>query len=227
MRGMTQRIAILISGRGSNMEAIVRACTAERWPAQVVAVVANRPDAGGLAFAAEQGIATAVVDHKVHPSREAFDATLADVLDGFAPDVVVLAGFMRILGAAFVRRFEGRLLNIHPSLLPAFPGLHTHRRALEAGCKAAGATVHFVTPELDHGPIVMQSVVPVRPGDDEHTLAARVLATEHVIYPKSVRWFVEGRLRLVGGRVEQAQGASQLLLERSAAPGAADDDGPT
>ena len=228
---MTQRIAILISGRGSNMEAIVRACTAERWPAQVVAVVANRPDAAGLAFAAGHGIATAVVDHKAHgpgaPGREAFDAALADVLDRFAPDVVVLAGFMRILGAAFVRRFEGRLLNIHPSLLPAFPGLHTHRRALEAGCKAAGATVHFVTPELDHGPIVMQSVVPVRADDDEHTLAARVLATEHVIYPKSVRWFVEGRLRLVGGRVEQAQGASQLLLDRGTVPGAAGDEGPT
>jgi phosphoribosylglycinamide formyltransferase-1 len=216
MRGMTQRIAILISGRGSNMEAIVRACAAERWPAQVVAVVANRPDAGGLAFAAEHGIATAVVDHKAHgpgaPGRDAFDATLADVLDGFAPDVVVLAGFMRILGAAFVRRFEGRLLNIHPSLLPAFPGLHTHRRALEAGCKAAGATVHFVTPELDHGPIVMQSVVPVRTDDNEHTLAARVLATEHVIYPRSVRWFVEGRLVLEGGVVRQRGGESQVLM---------------
>lgn len=213
---MTQRIAILISGRGSNMEAIVRACAAEAWPAEVVAVVANRPDAGGLAFAAAHGIATAVVDHKAHgpgaSGREAFDAALADVLDGFAPDLVVLAGFMRILGAAFVRRFEGRMLNIHPSLLPAFPGLHTHRRALEAGCKAAGATVHFVTPELDHGPIVMQSIVPVRPGDDEHTLAARVLATEHVIYPKSVRWFVEGRLVLEGGVVRQRGGEPQLLV---------------
>lgn len=207
-----QRIAILISGRGSNMEAIVRACAAEGWPAQVVAVVANRPEAGGLAFAAAHGIATAVVDHKAHASREAFDAALADTLDGFAPDVVVLAGFMRILGAAFVRRFEGRLLNIHPSLLPAFPGLHTHRRALEAGCKAVGATVHFVTPELDHGPIVMQSVVPVRPGDDEHTLAARVLATEHVIYPRSVRWFVEGRLVLEGSVVRQRGGEPQLLV---------------
>jgi phosphoribosylglycinamide formyltransferase-1 len=212
MRGMTQRIAILISGRGSNMEAIVRACAAERWPAQVVAVVANRPDAGGLAFAAEQGIATAVVDHTAHATRDGFDATLADTLDGFAPDVVVLAGFMRILGAAFVRRFEGRLLNIHPSLLPAFPGLHTHRRALEAGCKAAGATVHFVTPELDHGPIVMQSVVPVLPGDDEPALAARVLATEHLIYPRSVRWFVQGRLSLEGGVVRQRDGESQLLM---------------
>lgn len=212
---MTQRIAILISGRGSNMEAIVRACAAEGWPARVVAVVANRPDAGGLAFAAAQGIATAVVDHKAHASREAFDAALADVLDGFVPDLVVLAGFMRILGAAFVRRFEGRLLNIHPSLLPAFPGLHTHRRALQAGCKAVGATVHFVTPELDHGPIVMQSVVAVQPRDNEDTLAARVLATEHVIYPKSVRWFIEGRLVLEGGIVRQRGGEPQLLMRDS------------
>lgn len=211
-----QRIAILISGRGSNMEAIVRACAAEGWPARVVAVVANRPDAAGLAFAAAQGIATAVVDHKAYgsgpASREAFDAALAEVLDGFAPDLVVLAGFMRILGAAFVRRFEGRMLNIHPSLLPAFPGLHTHRRALEAGCKVAGATVHFVTPELDYGPIVMQGAVPVLPGDDEHTLAARVLAIEHVIYPRSVRWFVEGRLVLDGGVVRQRGGEPQALL---------------
>lgn len=216
---MTQRIAILISGRGSNMEAIVRACAAEGWPARVVAVIANRPDAAGLAFAAAHGIPTAVVDHRAHgpgaEGREAFDAALADALDGFAPDVVVLAGFMRILGATFVRRFEGRLLNIHPSLLPAFPGLHTHRRALQAGCKAAGATVHFVTPELDHGPIVMQSVVPVLPGDDEHTLAARVLATEHQIYPKSVRWFVQGRLVLEGGVVRQRGGAAQLLLPQA------------
>ena len=213
---MTQRIAILISGRGSNMEAIVRACAAEGWPARVVAVVANRPDAAGLAFAAAHGIATAVVDHKAHgpgiEGREAFDAALAGVLDGFAPDLVVLAGFMRILGAAFVRRYEGRLLNIHPSLLPAFPGLHTHRRALEAGCKLAGATVHFVTPELDHGPIVMQSAVPVLPGDDEPKLAARVLATEHLIYPKSVRWFVQGRLSLEGGVVRQRDGEPQLLM---------------
>jgi phosphoribosylglycinamide formyltransferase-1 len=209
---MTQRIAILISGRGSNMEAIVRACAAEGWPARVVAVVANRPGAAGLAFAAAHGIATAVVDHKAYASREAFDAALAGALDGFAPDVVVLAGFMRILGEAFVRRYEGRLLNIHPSLLPAFAGLHTHRRALEAGCKLAGATVHFVTPDLDHGPIVMQSVVPVLPGDDEPALAARVLATEHVIYPKSVRWFVEGRLSLEGGVVRQRGGEAQLLL---------------
>ena len=153
-----------------------------------------------------------MVDHKAFPSREAFDAELARVIDGFQPTLVVLAGFMRVLGAAFVQRYEGRMLNIHPSLLPAFPGLHTHRRALEAGCQVVGATVHFVTPQLDHGPIVMQSAVPVRPGDDEDTLAARVLATEHLIYPQAVRWFVEGKLRLEDGRVRQADGASQALI---------------
>lgn len=207
-----KRLVILISGRGSNMQAIVQRCAAEGWPAEVVAVVANRADAAGLDFARAHGIATAVVDHRAHPSRDAFDAALAAAIDAFAPDVVVLAGFMRILGAAFVGRYAGRLLNIHPSLLPAFPGLHTHRRALEAGCQAVGATVHFVTAEVDHGPIVMQSVVPVRPGDDEATLAARVLATEHVIYPLSLRWFVEDRLRIDGARVRQLDGASQLLL---------------
>jgi phosphoribosylglycinamide formyltransferase-1 len=207
-----KRIVILISGRGSNMEAIVQRCAEQGWPAQVAAVIANKASAGGLAFAAARGIATAVVDHKAFGSRDAFDAELARVIDSFEPDLLVLAGFMRILGAGFVQRYEGRLLNIHPSLLPAFPGLHTHRRALEAGCKAVGATVHFVTPELDHGPIVMQSVVPVLPGDDEDALAARVLATEHQIYPLSVRWFVEGQLEVAGGRVSQRQGASQVLL---------------
>ena len=209
---MDKRIVILISGRGSNMEAIVQRCAEQRWPAKVVAVIANRADAGGLAFAAAHGIATAVVDHKAQPSRDAFDAELARVIDGHAPDLVVLAGFMRILGAAFVQRYEGRLLNIHPSLLPSFTGLHTHRRALAAGCKAVGATVHLVTAELDHGPIVMQSVVPVRPGDDEHALAARVLATEHVIYPQSVRWFVEGKLQIRDGLAVQTDGASQVLI---------------
>ena len=207
-----KRIVILISGRGSNMEAIVQRCREEAWPAAVVAVIANKPGAAGLAFAAASGIATAVVDHRAQGSREAFDAALAAAIDLHAPDLVVLAGFMRILGDGFVRRYEGRLLNIHPSLLPAFPGLHTHRRALEAGCKAAGATVHFVTPELDHGPIVMQSVVPVLPGDDEGTLSARVLATEHVIYPLSVRWFIEGRLTVEAGIVRERDGASQVLV---------------
>jgi phosphoribosylglycinamide formyltransferase 1 len=207
-----KRIVTLVSGRGSNMQAIHAACVQQGWPAQVVAVISNRPGAGALAYAAQHGLASAVVDHRAFASRDAFDEALAVAIDGFEPDLLVLAGFMRILGAPFVRRYEGRMLNIHPSLLPAFPGLHTHRRALEAGCKAAGATVHFVTPELDHGPIVMQSVVPVRPGDDEDSLADRVLATEHAIYPLAVRWFVEGKLRLEGGVVKQADGASQVLL---------------
>ncbi|WP_201494629.1 phosphoribosylglycinamide formyltransferase [Rubrivivax sp. A210] len=207
-----KRIVILISGRGSNMEAIVQRCAEQGWPAQVAAVVANRADAAGLAWAAARGIATAVVEHRAYAARADFDAELARVIDDFAPDLLVLAGFMRILGEAFVRHYEGRLLNIHPSLLPAFTGLHTHRRALEAGCKAVGATVHFVTPELDHGPIVMQSVVAVHPGDDEAALAARVLATEHVIYPLAVRWFVEGKLAVANGRVVQTAGASQVLL---------------
>lgn len=207
-----KRIVILISGRGSNMQALVRACAAERWPARIVAVLSNRPDAAGLAFAAQAGIATAVVDHRAHGTREAFEVALAQAVDAHAPDLVVLAGFMRILGPAFVHRFEGRLLNIHPSLLPAFTGLHTHRRALQAGCKLAGATVHFVTAELDHGPIVIQSAVPVQPDDDEDTLAARVLATEHVIFPRAVRWCVEGALEVAAGRVRHRTGEPQWLL---------------
>jgi phosphoribosylglycinamide formyltransferase 1 len=207
-----KRIVILISGRGSNMRSIVEACAAERWPAQIVAVISNRGDAGGLAFAASHAIATAVVDHRAFAMRDAFDAALAQAIDAHAPDLLVLAGFMRILGGAFVQRYEGRMLNIHPSLLPAFPGLHTHRRAIDAGCKLAGATVHFVTPELDHGPIVLQAVVPVRPDDDESRLAQRVLAQEHVIYPRAVRWFVEGRLQVERGIVTQRDGQPQLLL---------------
>ena len=205
-------IVILISGRGSNMEAIVQRCAAEGWPARVAAVISNRADAAGLQFAAEHGIAVDVVDHKAFAAREAFDDALAAAIDAHRPDLVVLAGFMRILGAAFVRRYDGRMLNIHPSLLPMFPGLHTHQRALDAGCKLAGATVHFVTAELDHGPIVMQSVVPVRADDDAQALAARVLGTEHQIYPRAVRWFVEGALRVEQGVVRQREGASQLLL---------------
>jgi phosphoribosylglycinamide formyltransferase 1 len=207
-----KRIVILISGRGSNMRSIVQACGDEGWPAQVVAVVANRPDAAGLAWAAEQGIATAVVDHKAFAEREDFDAALAQAIDAHAPDLAVLAGFMRILGADFVRRYEGRILNIHPSLLPAFTGLNTHRRAIEAGCKLAGATVHFVTAELDHGPIVLQAAVPVLPGDDEDALSARVLAQEHVVYPRAVRWFVQGQLRIERGVVRHAGGAAQWVV---------------
>lgn len=207
-----KRIVVLLSGRGSNMEAIVRACAAEGWPAQVAAVVSNRADAGGLDFAREHGIATAVVDHRAFDTRDAFDAALAAAIDAFAPDVVVLAGFMRILGDAFVQRYEGRLVNVHPSLLPAFTGLHTHRRAIEAGCKLAGATVHFVTAKLDHGPIIAQAVVPVRPDDTESTLAARVLEREHVLYPLAVGWLVRGQLAVdARGVVTQTTGQAQLI----------------
>jgi phosphoribosylglycinamide formyltransferase 1 len=206
-----KRIVILISGRGSNMQAIVRACAAEGWPAQVAAVISNRADAPGLDFAREQGIATAVVDHTAFASRDAFDAELATVIDGFAPDVVALAGFMRILTDGFVARFDRRLVNVHPSLLPAFTGLHTHRRAIEAGCKLAGATVHFVVPALDHGPIIAQAVVPVLPGDTPERLAARVLEREHVLYPRAIGWLVHDRLRVSGNLVVQTQGEPQLL----------------
>jgi phosphoribosylglycinamide formyltransferase 1 len=208
-----KRIVILISGQGSNMVAIAQACHREAWAAQVVAVISNRPQAGGLAAAAGLGLATQVVDHKSFPTREAFDAALAHAIDAHAPDVVVLAGFMRVLTPAFVAQFEGRLLNIHPSLLPAFPGLHTHRAALEAGCKVAGATVHFVTADLDHGPVVMQAAVPVLPGDDEHALARRVLAQEHRIYPQAVRWFLDGQLILKNNQVRQVHGLAQHVIE--------------
>ncbi len=186
------RIVIVFSGSGSNMETLVRRCREQGWPAEVAGVVCNRPEAPGLLLARELGVPAAVVDHRAHPDRAAFDAALAAAVDAFAPTLVVLAGFMRILGEGFVRRYEGRMLNIHPSLLPAFPGLHTHRRAIEAGCQVAGATVHFVTPTLDHGPIVLQAAVPVRAADDEATLAARVLTQEHVIYPRALARLLRG-----------------------------------
>jgi phosphoribosylglycinamide formyltransferase-1 len=200
MRAM-RSIVILISGRGSNMEAIVRAARDEQWPAVISAVISNRPDAEGLAYAKAQGIATLVVASKQFPDREQFDAALQAAIDRFAPDLVVLAGFLRILTARFVAHYAGRLLNIHPSLLPAFPGLATHRQALAAGVKLHGATVHFVTADLDHGPIVAQAAVPVLSGDSEQQLAQRVLQQEHIIYPRAVRWFVEGKLRLHGDQV--------------------------
>jgi phosphoribosylglycinamide formyltransferase-1 len=185
-----KNIVILISGGGSNMAAIVRAAERDGWRklygAEVRAVVSNRADAGGLKFAREQGIATEVVDHKQFASREAFDEALAAAIDRFDPALVVLAGFMRILTPGFVARYQGRLLNIHPSLLPAFPGLHTHQRALDAGCRFAGATVHQVTAELDFGPILAQAAVPVVPGDSAETLAARVLTQEHLLYPRAI-----------------------------------------
>jgi phosphoribosylglycinamide formyltransferase 1 len=185
-----KNIVILISGGGSNMATIVKTAQAEQWAARygasVAAVVSNKADAKGLLFAKEQGLPTAVVDHTAYPSREAFDQMLAQVVDGYEPSLVVLAGFMRILTPGFVQHYAGRLLNIHPSLLPAFAGLHTHQRAVDAGCQFAGATVHHVTAQLDHGPIVAQAVVPVLAGDTADTLAARVLTQEHLIYPRAV-----------------------------------------
>lgn len=192
-----KRYVVLISGRGSNMQALLAA----DLPGHCAAVISNRPGAAGLAWAGERGVATVVVDHRQFADREQFDRALQEAIDGFAPNLVVLAGFMRVLGGAFVEHYQGRLLNIHPSLLPAFPGLHTHAAALAAGVRIHGATVHFVTPALDCGPIVIQAAVPVWGGDDETALAGRVLAQEHVIYPQAVRWFLQGRLRLVGGKV--------------------------
>ena len=206
-----KRIVVLVSGRGSNMQAIVRACATEGWAARIVAVIANRADAPGLAFARQHGIATTVVEHTAYESRDAFDAALARAIEAYAPDVVALAGFMRILSNAFVARFAGRLVNVHPSLLPAFAGLHTHRRAIEAGCKLAGATVHFVSPTLDHGPIIAQAVVPVLPGDTPEVLGARVLEREHVLYPRVLRWIVQGLLTTSGPVVTHTRGEPQLL----------------
>jgi phosphoribosylglycinamide formyltransferase-1 len=193
---------ILISGRGSNMRSIVEAQTG----LDVRAVISNRPDAAGLEWAAGRGIETKVVDHRPYPTREAFDAALADVIAKHDPDLVLLAGFMRIFTEGFIKRFPRRILNIHPSLLPAFPGLHTHRQALAAGVKIHGATVHVVTPALDNGPIVIQGAVPVLAGDTEETLSQRVLHVEHRIYPQAVRGFVEGRIEFIAGEVVQLRG---------------------
>ena len=207
------------------MEAIVRACSRERWPAQVAAVIANRPDAAGLQVAASLGIPTAVVDHRRFPDRLSFDTALANLIDGFAPDLVVLAGFMRVLTDPFVARYAGRMLNVHPSLLPSFAGLKTHQQAIDAGVRVHGATVHFVTPTLDHGPIVAQAAVPVCDGDAAAALAARVLAAEHVLYPRAVRWFVEGRLALDNLRVRLTPPEAQWFffesIEQQADSGAA------
>jgi len=184
------------------MAELLRACTQEQWPAQIAAVISNRPDAAGLQHAQAHGIPVAVVDHTLYrQDRAAFDAELAQQIDRFEPDLVVLAGFLRVLTDGFVERYRGRMLNIHPSLLPSFPGLKTHQQALDAGVKLHGSTVHFVTPTLDHGPIVLQAAVPVHSGDNAQTLAERVLEVEHLIYPRAVRWFVEGRLALQSGHV--------------------------
>lgn len=199
-------IVALISGRGSNLHALLEAGL------PVSAVISNRADAKGLAAAAQRGVATRVLEHRAFPTRDAFDAALAAEVDAFRPRLVVLAGFMRVLTPAFVARYEGRLLNIHPSLLPAFPGLDTHARALAEGVKLHGCTVHFVTAELDHGPIVIQAAVPVRPDDTEESLAARVLRQEHVIYPRAARWFLDGKLVVEAGVVRVKGNDAQLVL---------------
>jgi len=206
---VTCRVVVLLSGRGSNLRAIVEA----RLPIEIVAVIGNRPQAEGLAYARERGLTAVALDHTGYPDRAAFDARLADEVAQHRPDLVVLAGYMRILSPAFIARFEGRLLNIHPALLPMFPGLNTHERALAEGVKIHGCTVHFVTVELDHGPIVAQAAVPVRADDTPDTLAARVLAQEHRIYPQAIRWFAEGRLINMQGRVNlKDDPASQSVL---------------
>ncbi|MDO9012392.1 MAG: phosphoribosylglycinamide formyltransferase [Gallionella sp.] len=187
-----KNIVILISGRGSNMQALLTADANYR----IAAVISNRADAGGLAFAQAHGIPTAVVAHRDHPDRDSFDAALAQVVDSFQPDFVILAGFMRILTSYFVMHYQGRLINIHPSLLPSYTGLHTHARALQDGVKIHGCTVHFVTPDLDHGPIIIQAAIPVLADDTEHTLSARVLHEEHRVFPQAVRWLCAGQIEL-------------------------------
>lgn len=203
MRPM-KTIVILISGRGSNMRAVIEAARQQQWTDSIAAVISNRSDAPGLEFARAHGIAAEVVDSRAFATRDAFDAALQKAVDAHAPDLVVLAGFMRILTTAFVEHYAGRMLNIHPSLLPSFAGIATHRQALAAGVKLHGATVHFVTPQLDHGPIIAQAVVPVLEDDTEEILAQRVLEQEHRIYPLAVRWFLDGRLTLENGRVRIA-----------------------
>jgi phosphoribosylglycinamide formyltransferase 1 len=199
-------IVALISGRGSNLQALLDAGL------PVSGVISNRADAKGLELAATRGIATRVVEHRAFPTREAFEAALGAEIDRFTPRLVALAGFMRVLTAAFVERYQGRMLNIHPSLLPAFPGLDTHARALAEGVKVHGCTVHFVTDALDHGPIVIQAAVPVRAGDTAASLAARVLRQEHVIYPRAVRWLLDGRLVIKSGVVSVTGNDAQLVL---------------
>jgi phosphoribosylglycinamide formyltransferase-1 len=211
-------VVVLVSGRGSNLRAIDARIAAGELPARILAVLSDREDAAALAWAAERGLATGAVPQRQYADRAAFDAALGNVIAGYAPALVVLAGFMRILGGPMVERFAGRMLNIHPSLLPKYPGLHTHRRVLEAGDAEHGASVHFVTTELDGGPVVLQARVPVLPGDDEAMLAQRVLVQEHRIYPLAIRWFAEGRLRVDGGvvRFDGRPLAAPLLVNGTA-----------
>lgn len=207
--GTPCRVVVLISGSGSNLQALINGQQDSTLPINIVGVISNKPDVLGLERAAKADIAHEVIDHKAFADREAFDQALAQAIDAYQPDLIVLAGFMRILTGDFVRHFQGRMLNIHPSLLPKYQGLHTHQRALDAGDDCHGVTVHFVTEELDGGPPVIQAIVPINNGDDANTLAKRVQAQEHIIYPMAVDWFAKERLSLQG---------SQVLLDNSVLP---------
>lgn len=213
----SKNIVVLISGRGTNLDALLKTAAADHWEerpgARVAAVISNRADAAGLAYARAAGVPWHVVSHTEYGGRESFDEALARTIDRYSPALVVLAGFMRVLTAGFVRRYEGRLVNVHPSLLPLFPGLHTHRRALEAGVRIHGATVHFVSADVDRGAIIAQAAVPVEPGDDEERLAARVLAEEHRLLPRAAKLVLEGRVRLQNeGVVLHDVAAGELAL---------------
>ncbi|MBX9590694.1 MAG: phosphoribosylglycinamide formyltransferase [Hyphomonadaceae bacterium] len=214
---MKQRLAVLISGRGSNMMALVEAARARDYPAEIAAIIASRPDAAGLAWAKAQGLPATAIDHKAYASREAFDEAVHAALLAARADLIALAGFMRIQSAGFVQRWHGRQLNIHPSLLPLFKGLHPHKQALDAGVKISGCTVHFVTEEMDSGPIVAQAAVPVEEGDTPETLAARILVAEHRLYPQALALVASGRASIAGGRVklatDSAAGAVRHNLE--------------
>lgn len=199
---VTKRLVILVSGGGSNLQSLIDGCASGNINATISAVISNNPEAGGLERAAKSGIPNLAIDHRAFDNRESFDQALSELIDSFSPDLVILAGFMRILTANFVNHYLGRMMNIHPSLLPAYPGLHTHRRALEAGDKKAGATVHFVTPELDGGPSIIQAQVEIDNHDNEGSLASKVLAFEHKIYPEAVKWFCDGRLVMENNHVK-------------------------
>ena len=211
MTTMKTRCVVLISGRGSNLSAILQATRASDYPAMVVGVVSNKAEAAGLQLARDGGIPVSVVPNADYPDRASYDQALQAAVDAYAPDLVILAGFMRILTPGFVAHYAGRIINIHPSLLPSFTGLHTHQRALDTGVRLHGCTAHFVTAELDHGPIIVQAAVPVHDDDDAETLAARVLALEHRLYPQAVRWFAENRLHIIGERVRVARARQSEL----------------
>ena len=216
MNGQRKRVVVFISGGGSNMLALVKAAKAPDFPAEIVGVISDKADAGGLATAAAEGIATFSFVRKDFESKDAHEAAIFACLDELRPDILCLAGYMRLLSGEFIRRYDGRIINIHPSLLPLFPGLHTHQRAIDSGMRIAGCTVHFVTEGMDEGPVIGQAAVPVLAGDSAETLAGRVLTVEHQLYPAALRLFAEGGVRMEGGRavseVEAASGSSQRLV---------------